>query len=408
MRELFYIRLREADDGPGQGDDAIVEYGSAPADNPRQVWGERGPLRQALERAAGHRLLVLVPGSAIRLAFVDVPARQTAKVLQAAPYLLEDQLAEDVEALHFPIGPRVEGRGYPVAVVRRERMEHWLEPFRARGLRPEALIPDLLALPWDAESGARSALVESGQVLLRTEAWAGVCCAVADLPMILKWSDPERAFPLKVLIPGEEAPDFTGLDGPLELLPGFRSPLEALTRYLRTEYTINLLQGPYSQKADVGRLLRPWRHAIAAVVAWLVIAATAYALETWSLSRELRAQEDANLARFQALFPSETRIVDLGAQLDQQIAALQSSGSGGGPFGLMETAAQALKDNAGFKLQSLQFRDGSLYLALTGSELQALEALREWFSRQPGRALEVQSANAGTEGVQIRLRVSAT
>lgn len=404
MRELFYIRLPDSHD-PDIGDETVVEYGSAPADHPRQVWGERGTLRQALERAVGHRLMVFVPGSAIRLAFVDVPARQTAKVLQAAPYLLEEQLAEDVDLLHFAIGPRVEVRGYPVVAVSRERMEGWLAPFRAAGLSPEAVIPDLLALPWSADSHRLSALVESGQVLLRTEAWAGVCCDFADLRTLLSWADPKKTATLRVLIPGDQAPDFTGLDWPLELLPGYRTPLEALTRHVSADYSINLLQGAYSQKADVGRLLRPWRYAAAAVVAWLLIAASAYALETWSLSRELKALETANLERFQSLFPNETRIVDLGAQLNQQISVLQGSGAGGGLFGLLETAALALQENAGFRLQSLQYRDGSLYLALTGTELQALESLREWFGRQPGRGLEVQSANAGSEGVQIRLRV---
>jgi general secretion pathway protein L len=407
LRELFYLRLPDSHQ-PGIGNDTGVEFGSAPAEQPRQVWGERGTLGQALERAVGQRLIVFVPGSAIRLAYVDVPARQTAKVLQAAPYLLEEQLAEDVDLLHFAIGPRVEGRGYPVAVVSRERMEGWLTPFRAAALRPEALIPDLLALPWSDDSNRFSALVESGQVLLRTEAWAGLCCDFEDLHTLLDWANPAKSAILKLLIPGDQAPDFTGLDWPLELLPGYRTPLEALCRHLDPDHSINLLQGAYSQKADVGRMLRPWRYAAAAVMLWLLIAASTYALSTWSLSRELKALETANLDRFQALFPNETRIVDLGAQLNQQISLLQGSGAAGGLFGLLESASRALQENAGFRLQSLQYRDGSLYLALTGSELQALESLREWFAGQPGLGLEVQSANAGSDGVQIRLRVYAS
>ena len=58
-------------------------------------------------------------------------------------------------------------------------------------------------------------------------------------------------------------------------------------------------------------------------------------------------------------------------------------------------------------LQGLQFRDGDLFLSLTGTDLQALERLRAYYGENATANLEVQTANAGSDGVQIRVRLSA-
>jgi general secretion pathway protein L len=196
------------------------------------------------------------------------------------------------------------------------------------------------------------------------------------------------------------------LDWPVELLPGFDLPLVALATHLRPETSINLLQGAYAQSQDLQRLWAPWRVAAVLGLLWVVVALTAFGLDHWRLGREVAQQDAANLARFQELFPDETRVVDLSAQLDQRLRALSAGNGGGGLFGLIEALSVALADNAGIKLVGLQFREGALFLSLTGRDLQALEALRNHFAGSSGARLEVQSANAESGAVQIRAKLS--
>ena len=123
------------------------------------------------------------------------------------------------------------------------------------------------------------------------------------------------------------------------------------------------------------------------------------------LAAQVAEQEAANIARFQQLFPGQTRIVDLSAQAEQQLAELRS-GSGGQAFlGLLAPLSTALESVEGLQLQSLQFREGALVASLTGSSLQPLEALRARFADDTAVELDVQSANAGADGAQIRLRL---
>lgn len=53
-------------------------------------------------------------------------------------------------------------------------------------------------------------------------------------------------------------------------------------------------------------------------------------------------------------------------------------------------------------MQELQLREGALYLSLLGRDIQSLEALRGYFEKQTRWNFQVQSANAGAEGVQVR------
>lgn len=399
MRETFYLRL-------GETPESDCEFGIAGADA-RALRAQRGSFEQATERSrfAGRRIVVFLPATDVRLALVKVPAKQPAKVLQAVPYALEDQVAEDVESLHFAVGSRLEDGHHPVAILSRARLTRVLGALRARGLQPDLVVPEALALPMPSAEGSWSALAEGEQVVVRSGAWSGFVCTSDDLVGYLDIADPEKSHALRLQVAGEASVDWSRLDWPVTLLPQ-PSALTALASNFKAEHAINLLQGAYAQSRDIERLWKPWRTAAALLLAWLVVSCGAYVVQSWKLGTELRRQDDANIARFQQLFPEQTRVVDLSAQLDQQLRALGAGAGAGGPLPLFEPLAQALAASPGLKLTGLQYREGSLFLSLTATDLQVLENLRNWFANRPGAALEVQSANAESGAVQIRARLS--
>ncbi|MGQ0619404.1 MAG: type II secretion system protein GspL [Panacagrimonas sp.] len=402
MRETLYIRL----DADGAGSGADVEYGVAAASDLRVQTSERGSLEQALALAPGRRLILFAPTADVRLTTATVPAKQAAKVLQAVPFALEDQVAEDVDLLHFAIGPRQVDDSHPVAVVSRRRMDAWLGPIQSRGLRIDALVPETLALPVDPDPLHWHALADGSQVTVRNGAWSGFTCEIEELLTFLTLADADKTHRLRLRVTADSATDWTLLDWPLELFPGVPGSLAALAATYRPETAINLLQGSYALGRDLNKVWQPWRLAAGMAVAWIAVAAIAFGIDTWRLNAELDRQNEANLARFQSLFPNETKVVDMGAQLDQQVRALAGASGGGGVFPLLEALTPALAATGDLKLTGLQYRDGVLFLSLTGPDLQSLESLRNWFAQNRGAALEVQSANAESGTAQIRAKLS--
>src|SRR5579864_4445143 len=98
---------------------------------------QTGPLSLAAPRAAGRRICVLVPGTDVLLAEPEVPMKGGTKLQQVVPYALEEQLADDIDDLHFAIGKRIgESSRTPVAVVRRSLMDEWLTTLRSNGIDP--------------------------------------------------------------------------------------------------------------------------------------------------------------------------------------------------------------------------------------------------------------------------------
>lgn len=406
MRDTVYIRLRDpAPDALTAHALVSADAAALPGGVPANAIVRELPLEQVIALAAHRRVVVFVPGSDVRLTQVTVPARQPAKVLQAAPFVLEDQFAEDVDTLHFALGARLPGGAFPIAVVTRAQVEEWLAPFRAQGVRVDALVPETLALPW-TEGGAWSVLPEPAQVIVRNGAYSGFSCVPDDLELFLEMAEAGTPASLRVLVARSDANDYTRLHRPMELLPGFDQPLEALIRHWRPSQSIDLLQGAYSQRDDLDRLWRPWRVAAQLAAAAFVLGVAVNAVESFRLKREVAALKAENEARFQQIFPRESRIVDLQAQLDQQLRALHSGGNGAGLFQLLQQASLSLAANPGLTLRTAQFREGALFLDLSGTDLQVLENLRAWFASHRAARLEVQTADAGAGGVQIRLKLT--
>ncbi len=153
----------------------VADARGAPAGPPQS-----GPLNLAAARAAGRRLCVLVPGADVLLAEPEVPVRAAAKLAQLIPYALEEQLADDIEELHFALGKRAaESTRAPVAVVRRALLDEWLGALRAGGLTPEALYAESDLLP--ENPGQAVMLLDEDTVIVRPPGSSPVTLPAAAL-----------------------------------------------------------------------------------------------------------------------------------------------------------------------------------------------------------------------------------
>lgn len=402
MRDTLYIRLRDV--APTAPTAHALVASSVDGTRP-DVFVRTAPLSEVIALGVGRRVVVFVPSADVRLTSITVPARQPAKILAAAPYVLEDQLADDVETLHFALGSRLPGGAHAIAIVAQQRMAEWLAPFVEQGVRINAMVPETLALPW-LENGPISVLPDDGQMIVRNGACSGFSCVAEDLELFLQLAQGDEQRPLRIIVTRDDDRDYTKLERPVELIPGFADPLEALVRSWTPAQSIELLQGQYSQREDLDRFWRPWKLAAQLAAAAILIGVAANAVDAFRLKRQVDAQQAANETQFHSLFPRETRIVDLQAQLDQQLRALRASAGGGSLFQLMQSAAMGLAATPGLTLKGAQFREGALYLDLSGTDLQVLERLRSWFAGHHSARLEVQTADAGESGVQIRLKLT--
>lgn len=370
-----------------------------------------GPLEQAAARAVGQRLIVLVPAADAVITEARLPARQTRHLRQAVPFAIEEQLSDDVERLHFALAPKRAADGsQPVAVVSRERMAQWLARLDGAGLHPAVMVPESLALPWNEEEW--TLFVDQEGALLRTGPARGYGLEADGLDAMLAIAleqAAEKPKRLWLLNGGIDAAPLHAACAEVEVpvaeeaINGGR--LSLLSGSHAVAPVIDLLQGDFSRREDLGKLWRPWRFAAVLFVVWAVLQTGLGAYHYVSLKRE-SAQLKAEIEQlYRDAFPEARNITDPRLQMEKHLADLRG-GSGGGPFvSLITRAAPVLRGSAGTDIGALRFKDGVLEVEFAVANFQAVDQLKQALA---GAQLQVETQNVSardgkTQGV-LRLR----
>ncbi|MCK5770814.1 type II secretion system protein GspL [Algiphilus sp.] len=399
MRQTVYIHLRDI------AADAPLAYR---VDGAATGATSHAPLAEIAAEAAGARVVVLVPCAPIRFLDVELPVRSRSRALVAAPYACEDRLAEDVDKLHFAHLARSDEHHHAFAVIAHGRMEAWFARFAEVGLRPDAMIPEVLCLPEPADGEwVVHRDDDDGRLLVRQSRNAGVVTQVGNLPTLLALAGEQAPQQVRLIQRGDHA-DLEVPDGvSVSRQPEFGELLDVLVRYLPDGEHADLLQGVYAPQSNASRHLRPWRTAAILATTALLLSLAYQVTETLRLQGQADAQQAANVERFKRAFPgyNDVRHQQLTSFLGAEMRSAEGGDDAASLLPLLDSYVQAAQTAKGLSLRGMQWRDNALLLSLRGESLSDLEALRTWYQQQQGVSFEVQNADAGSDGVQIRVRL---
>lgn len=375
----------------------------------------QGTLEQAAAALAQQpdvKTVVLVPATEVVFARVTVPGRGRARTAQALPFALEEQLADEVEQLHFALGQRAADGRTSAAVVSRAHMAAWLARLEAAGVQADYLVSELQLLPLVA--GEWSALHECGTVVLRSGVQQGLAAdaenqhvmlqaavreAGVDKPARVRIIDADRDAPL--------AANQAAVDG-VELVveTAHANPLQLLAKNFDAAGVINLLQGAYSRREQAGRLWRPWRAAAALFAVWLALEVGMTAFETNRLAREQQRLDAQVEQLYRKTFPDARKVVNVRVQMQRGLDALRVSADAGNAdfLGLVAASGAALHDNSAITLRGISYKDRQLEVDLEAGDMQALDQLKQRLM-QSALAVEIASTAARDGKVDGRLHI---
>jgi general secretion pathway protein L len=350
---------------------------SAPcADWPCCMWSPTGerrcmPLREAARELRGRVVNVLLPMemcSALRSS--PWPSRRHPRP-QALAFAIEEQLSENLEALHISVGARDRQHRYPMIVTQRARFQMLLALLAEQGVDVRAVHVDADLLPGDKFRGVRwfGRWLLGGALSARVSLSARALAALKPgLPEDVHWLD--------------ETDDCQGIDEWL---------------LSRGGHCIDLLQGEFRRR----RRPLPWRGVAVAALGALVLSWAFSEARVRFLENETRRLYAQAEQQFLSLYPGQSRIVDLAAQFQ----SLQSRG--GQPRDTEVARLVRLTEQvigaSNVEVQRIDFREGEGWkIQLTAISFIELEQLRER-GQQNGLPLTLGSASKQKNRVQAIL-----
>jgi general secretion pathway protein L len=174
MAEYVVIRL-------GRNPDQEVEWLVADDNGTRRGPLSAGTLGEAAAAVQNRPVIVLLPATETLTTTVDLPIRG-ARLNAALPYALEEQVAADVDTLHFAAGDKRESGVRPVAALARDTLDNWLVQLSEDGIQPWKLVPEnygLARIP-----GTMSILIDDDCVMFNDG---------ADTEFVMQGVDPSDA-----------------------------------------------------------------------------------------------------------------------------------------------------------------------------------------------------------------------
>ncbi|MEE9343087.1 MAG: type II secretion system protein GspL [Gammaproteobacteria bacterium] len=381
--------------------DEIRDWYVIDEQNVSSIGVQTGPLPDS-----GHRprkVVVLVPSEDVRLVQTKIPGRNRQKILQAVPYALEEQFAEDVEALHFAIGPVQENNTYPVAVVSRTQMDRWFEALRDNQLTADQMIVETQALPFHAD--AWSMLIEEDRSLIRSGLYEGLVTDTANVMTFFELYAGRDDAPEQVRVYGDTVVDLGIIDAVMDDDHEVK-PLQLFARGIANKQSIDLLQGKYSQKDNIRELLNPWRVTAALFLAGLVTLLFSSGLDYAQLSKQKNTLASKIEQLYRDTFPNAKRVVNPRVQMEQKLKKLQSqTGTSSASFlFLMGQTGDVLRETQGITINGANFRDGHLELELLADNLQLLDTLKQKLTQTGKLTAEILSATTEA-GQKVKSRV---
>lgn len=365
-----------------------------------------GSLAEAAADCKEARVIVLVPAADVLLIRAVIPGRSRKRSIQAAPFVLEEYLADAVEKFHFSFGPRNPDGSLDVAVVDKRCMAHWLSLLHDAGVEADSLIPETLAVPYAADS--LTVLISQDQALIRSGPRAGFAVDIQNLQAALQahLAAPADSPVRQVRLFQEEDIDLD-LNLEIPMLPVIKTTaMAAFCQGLDKKISLDLLQGEYSRKTDWQSVMEHWKIPLILALVFIAVKGILFGLDFIHYKQESQSLQMRIENVYRSTFPETKQLVNPRAQMEQQLSLLAVSPDG--QHGFLESLARlapALQKTGDYTMQRLSYRENDLQLELTLASPDSVKELKDLLLANTDLSVEIRTTPADNNRISAHLEV---
>jgi len=346
-------------------------------------------------------IVVFVPAERVLSLRCEVPGRSTGQIRRALPFVVEEFVATDIEAMHLAHGPIRRGEPVPVSLIDRPLLEDWLEALAALGIKPGELLSEAELMP--ITDGGATLLFDGDEVIVRT---ADQTASIDRDNLLLALGT--GGLRKLTLINGSLTDMERGQLPPeldVETVEGHaESAFECLIEWWAEGVAaLNLLQGPYAPRKTRSPGLERWRAVAVLAGVWLALALVGLTTQAFWASTRADALEAQSNDLYREIYPGEQRIINVRRQMQQKLGE-RVDGGGVSFTDYVGYLAQGIDRNA--SILSLNYTESRNELGadLLLKNYDELERMKQRLG-QLGVGVEITSAEQQDTGVRARLRL---
>lgn len=389
-----------------------IQYWAMGADQHASITLGHGNLEELKNIARGKKVTILIDAHYTTLASVNVPSKNRTKQMQAVPFAMEDNLAEDIDDTYFALGKSEENK-VPVIAIKRSLLEETLELFNQQQIHVDAITADSVAIPGSDHQWC--VLLDEDSALIKTGHSQAHCCDRDNLPIILQALLEQSETEPDALTYYYKADDdiaesmLDGIEIKVEPQAYQNHALEIFVSNMREVQSLNLLQGEFTPKRESNTWFKPWKSVAGLAAFWLVIQLTHVSMLANQLEKENIALSRQIEKEFRRAIPEAKKMNNMQKRVERRLNELKSGGSGNNQSGFLQILSKvspALTGNDKFNINAAVYKSNYIDLDLSSKTLQDIEQIKSKLSAIPG-INTVLSTTVEKGNVKGRLRLEA-
>lgn len=345
-------------------------------------------------------VVVGLPSDDVRSTLLKVSPEELKHLSKSLPYMMEEQVAEDVEELHF-VASALGEEQFLVAFTRQDKMADWVEQLSFNDSL-KVFGPEALCLPLEGDECC--AVVDGDEVVLR---WSDAHGARVDLSLLSTVLDSLAQIPSSLVIYGTDREQVVSqlTDDQAALVDWRQGGWGALLLLTKSAPQVNLRQGSFAPPLPLVKWWGVWK-------AVAIAASVALSLQFVSDVSQFQTLKQQNLELRSAIQDSYRKanprgaVVDAEKQLDRQIAEFAGEESVTAFTPKLVDVVTATMAESG-RVTSINYTSGQLRLNLTAQDFASVEQIRQALERA-GLKATLETSSARGDEVRARLRIEVS
>tara|TARA_R110001583_G_scaffold4978_4_gene27679 strand:- start:1322 stop:2521 length:1200 start_codon:yes stop_codon:yes gene_type:complete len=354
------------------------------------------------EKAHSRKVICLVPGVDVTLKSVVIKGAFTRQMQQALPYMLEDELASDVDKLHFSVLAKKTDL-VEVAICFKSKLQMWLDWLAAADIFCQQLIPEALTLPLPSEHQWHALKLESHWLIRESEyqAWSCESEMLNDILQLHLIEQPQQVIKSYSPIPD----NYVGQWQAEQMI----LPMQLLAEGCLNN-KLNLLTGEFKVKKESNLQLTKWRFpAIAAGILFVIILVNFFVQAKQAEQQTLLVMHQVETV-YQKAFPNQPplRYSRINKKLKGLLAELSITNQESGLLSILNDLIPVFQAVPSLQISTLKFNSENqqIILAVSADSFKSFEQLAEKipakFSLGQGALSNNKNRVSGTLTVRVK------